>query len=482
MNRLRYLPIFVFGLVMTLGGVSASPSAQSFDFAQLQRNVRDFTVIVNVKLEMSLGMQTSEQEVRMLGTVVADDGLIVFDGSSLLNDRSFPSMGGLTIKTTPTKIEITAMDKKKYQAEYIGVDRFTKLGFARITGAADGQFKPVAFAQNVQYKVGSWLASFLLLPEFVNPPIAGDVGMVSTMVESPEKFPLTVGFSPLEVGSVLFDEQLAPVGILGTLMDPTSASSDAGGMIESFGGSDVPLLGVITGERLAKMIASPPKKGEVDRAWLGITLQALTRDIGDFLGIGAKGGIIVNDVVKGSPAEKAGLSVGDIIYEVNGQPLDIDMDEKIPVFQRRIAEMTPGTAVEFSVYRSHDSTTDTLKILATLEPAPITATEAPSYENKDLEFKVRNLVFGDYAAFNLEVGSLSGVVVSELKPGGLASVGGLEIGDVVQKIDGDSVNSIDEARTAMDKLRTNKPNEVIFFIWRDAKTLFVNVKTDWKKS
>jgi serine protease Do len=229
------------------------------------------------------------------------------------------------------------------------------------------------------------------------------------------------------------------------------------------------------------MIASPPKKGEVDRAWLGISLQALTRDIGDYLGVDAKGGIIVNDVVKGSPAEKAGLAVGDIIYEVNGQPLDIDMDEKIPVFQRRIAEMSPGTAVEFSVLRQHESATDSLKILATLEPAPITATEAPSYEDKDFEFKVRNMVFGDYAALNLDVGSLKGVVVSELKSGGLASVGGLEIGDIVQKIDGDSVSTIDEAKSAMDKLRVEKPDEVIFFVWRDAKTLFVNVKTDWKK-
>ncbi|HVP07081.1 MAG TPA: PDZ domain-containing protein [Candidatus Acidoferrum sp.] len=459
--------------------IPVTAKAQDFDFPMLEKSIRDYTVIVDVKIELSLGMQTNEQEVRLLGTIVDDSGLVIFDGSQLLNDRTFPSLNGMSIKTTPTKIEITTMDKKKYTAEYVGVDRFTKLGFARITGVRPGELKAVKFALGQQFKLGSWLAGYLLLPEFVNPPIAADVGMISTLVESPEKFPLTVGFSPLEVGSVLYDEQLVPVGILGPLMDPSSATADAGGMIESFGQSDVPLLGVITGERLQKMIAVPPKKGEVDRAWLGISLQALTKDLADYLHIGAKGGIIINDIVKDSPAEKAGLQIGDIIYEINGQPLDIDMDEKIPVFQRRIAEMAPGTAVEFSVLRPTDHATDTMKIAAKLEPAPMTATEAPVYEDKEFEFTVRDIVFSDYMARNIDVGSLNGVIVSGLKQGGMASVGGLEIGDVIQKIGDTTISSIKDAKLVMEKVTSQKPTEVIFFVWRDNKTMFVNIKTDW---
>ncbi|MEW6050742.1 MAG: PDZ domain-containing protein [Candidatus Zixiibacteriota bacterium] len=467
-------------LVLTLG-VSQRGAAQNFEFDRLQQMVREFTVIMKIKVEISMGMQTNEQEQRVLGTVVSEDGLVVFDGSFLSTEHPFAAMSGFTMKTTPTKIEVSTFAGKKYSAEFVGIDRFTKLGFARITGDTAGRFKPVRFTSNLQFKVGSWLALYMLLPEFVNPPIAADIGMISTIVEQPERFPLTVGFNPTEMAGVLFDDQLVPVGVLGALMDPGSVNTDAGGMLESFNQFDIPMLGVVTGERLQKMIAAPPRKGEEDRAWLGITLQALTKDIAEFLGVTAPGGIIVNDVMKGSPAEKAGLLIGDIIYELNGQPMDIDSDEKLPVFQRHIAEMAPGTSIEFTVYRPHDFGIDTLRILATLEAAPLTATDAPEYQSKSLEFSVRNLVFSDYMAFNVDVGSLQGVVVSELKPGGLASVGGLQIGDVLQKIGTTTINSIDDVKAAVEAIESALPREVICFIWRDNKTMFVNIKTDWNQ-
>lgn len=477
-GRARVMAAPVLALVIALG-LPLSGAGQTFDFDRLQQTVKEFTVVMKVKIEISMGMQTNEQEQRLLGTVVSDDGLVVFDGSFLANEHLFSGVSGFTMKTTPTKIEVTTFSGKKYLADYVGTDRFTKLAFARIQGSVAGRFRPVRFAMAQQFRAGSWLATYMLLPEFVSPPIAADVGMISAIVEQPERFPLTVGFNPLEMSAVLFDEELQPVGVLGGLMDPSSVNTDAGGMLESFNQYDAPLLGVVTGERLAKMIQAPPRKGEEDRAWLGITLQALTKDIAEFLNVSAPGGIIVNDVMKGSPAEKAGLLIGDIISQFNGQPIDIDSEEKLPVFQRHIAEMAPGTSVEFAVYRPHDYGVDTLLILALLEPAPLTATDAPVYESKSLEFSVRNLVFADYLTFNVDVGSLSGVVVSGLKPGGLASIGGLQIGDVIQKLDTTAVVSIDDVKSVMQRLAAAKPREVICFVWRENKTMFVNIKTDW---
>ncbi len=478
---LRNPLFFIVGVLVSLTAVGSGARAQTFDFARLEQEAREFTVIVKMKIEISFGMQTNEQEERSLGTIVTEDGLFVFNGSSLATQHSFSSMAGLTMKTTPTKIEVTTLDNEKYQAEYVGLDRFTKLAFARISMDKKPKFKPVRFPPDQQFKVGSWLALYSLLPEFVTPPITADIGMVSSLVESPEKFPLTVGFNPTQMSCVLFDEKSSPVGLLGMLMDPTSVNTDAGGMIESFSQYEIPLMGVITGERVAKMISVPPKKGEMDRAWLGISLQALTKDIAEFLGITSPGGIIVNDVMKNSPAKKGGLAVSDVIVQVNGQPIDIDAEEKVPFFQRRIAEMSPGSTVEFLVLRFHDHAIDTIKIATTLEAAPLAATDAPVYENKTLELKVRNLVFGDYMALNVDVGSLTGVMVSELKSGGLASVGGLEMGDVVQRINETAIASVDDSKLALEKVEKEKPREIIFFVWRDNKTMFVNVKTDWKQ-
>lgn len=483
MNNIRrtfYHAVTGFWLTTAALLIPSGSSAQSFDFARLENTAKSFTVVLDIKIEIAFGMQSTEQEQRLLGTIVSDDGMILFDGGMLANEQMLSSMSGMNIKTTPTTIKVEMLDGTKYEAEYVGVDRFTKFGFCKITNGGSTKFTPVKFASSPEFKIGNWVALYMLLPEFVSPPIAADIGMISTHLQKPEPFALTVGFNSMEMASVLYNEQLEPVGILGSLMDPSSANTDPSGMVESFNQFDIPLLGIITGDRIAKLISSPPKKGEPDRSWLGITLQALTPDIGEFLHVRQTGGIIVNDVVKESPAEKSGLKVGDIIYEINGDVVDVDREEEVPIFQRRIAEMPSGTQVEFSVFRPTDDRIDTLKLLAKLESAPLTALNAPNYENKALEFKTRNIVFSDYMARNLEVNSLSGVVVSELREGGLAEVGGLQMGDIVQRIGSEVITSVDDVRTAMEELEKQKPREVIFFVWRDNKTMFVNVKTDWK--
>ncbi len=477
----RVTAAIMIALAVVLSLVPGTVRSQSFDFVRLSELVKPYTVIMKIKVELSFGMQTNQQEQRLLGTIVTEDGLVLFDGALLATEHQFSSMAGMSVKATPTSIEVTTMDGKKYNADYVGVDRFTKLGFARINDSTGVHFTPVKFAQNQQFKVGSWVSLFMLLPEFVNPPISSDIGMISATVDAPERFPLTVGFNNLQMASVIFDEKLAPVGVLGALLDPSSANTDANGMIESLNQFDVPLLGIVTAERLQKLILTPPKKGEVDRSWLGITLQALTKDIAGFLDVKSGGGIIVNEVQKNSPADKAGMKVGDVIYKMNGQQIDVDMDEKLPMFQRHIAELPAGTSVEFNVLRPHDKTVDSLKVITKLEAAPMSAGNAPSFESKELEFKVRNIVFSDYISNNLDVGSLKGVVVSELKQGGLADVGGLDLGDIVQRVGNTDVTNVDEIKAAMAQIITDKPREVIFFIWRNNKTMFVNVKTDWTK-
>lgn len=469
--------VILLSLLIVLPVIS---SAQNFDYDKLQVMVNDFSVIVEMKIEISFGIHTSEQEERYLGTIVSEDGLVIFNGIALSADYTYSSYSGYTVKTTPTAIDVTTLDGRKFYGEYIGVDRFTKIGFIKIIDVNDETFKAVKFQDVQDFTIGSWVTLYMLLPEFISPPLAADVGMISSIVESPEFFPLTVGFNSFQTTSVLFNERLEPVGVLGVMNDPSRANIDPGGLLESFNQYGVPLLGIITGDRLERQISNPPRKGKVDRGWLGITLQALTTDIGEFWRLNITGGIIVNDIVKKSPADMAGLRIGDVIYEVNGQQVEVDKDEIIPVFQRLISELGPGTSVEFSVLRRDEEGFDTLRLLATLQQAPLAATDAPEYENKALEFKIRDLVFADYLYFNLDSETFHGVVVSELKAGGLADIEGLLIGDIVQRIGNKPVYSIDDVSTILEEAENDKPGEIIFFVWRNKKTMFVNLKTDWK--
>jgi S1-C subfamily serine protease len=469
-------PLTIARQLVVVGALSLLASAvasQEFDFSRLERKARESTVLLSMQIEFSYGMQTNEHRQRMLGVIASANGLVIFDGSFIGDDNPLSPMSSFAFRATPTRIEVTTLDTdEKFEAEYLGVDRSTGIGFALITGAGERRFTPVRFVTGKKFAVGQRLAVYNLLPEFARPSLAVDVGMISALVETPESFPLTFGFSSYAIASVAYDKDLSAVGILGILTDP--GASDG---MDMYSEQDFPLVGVITAERLNTMIANPPLRGRADRAWLGITLQALTPDIAEFLKVMAPGGIIVNEIVPGSPAEACSLRVGDVICEVDGNPVPVDREEEITVFQRRISDMGAGTTVRFSVLRPTDDRVDTLTLSAVLEAAPLGAFDAPEYEDQRLEFKARDLVFSDYQVFNIQPGSIEGVVVSELREGGLANIYNLQIGDVIQGVNGTAVASVDDLAELMASLEQDQPREVVFFIWRFGQTLFVNVKT-----
>ena len=141
--------------------------------------------------------------------------------------------------------------------------------------------------------------------------------------------------------------------------------------------------------------------------------------------------------------------------------------------------MGAGTTVNFTILRRHDGTIDSLEIPITLAQAPLTPVEANDYEDDNFEMKIRDMVFADYNIYNLDRGKFKGVIVKEVEPGGWSAVGGIQPGDIIQSIGNRKTDSVEDAKNILVELGQEKPEEVIFFIWRDNKTLFINIKTDW---
>lgn len=463
--------------VIFLGTLTAgSTLVQKFDFVRLNDEVQQFAVVVDMTVQISFGAHSSEQQQRYLGTIVTDDGLVMFNGSDLLIDNNFTAQSGFSVRTEPTVIEISTLDGRTFRGEYIGTDQYTRLGFLRIIDTTNSSFQPVEFATKADLQIGDWLVAHMLLPDFITPPLSADVGMISVLVELPEALPLTIGFNSLQLASVLYDEEHRPVGVLGTLSNPSQSADGGDGM----GRFPIPLLGVITADRITPLIAKPPVQGEVDRGWLGIRLQALTDDMAEFWELDIDGGIILNEVMKNSPAEAAGLKVGDIVFELNGLAIDISREENLPVFQRSISEMGPDQTVEMTILRPGDSGLETIRVVAMLAKAPMAAGDSPEYECKSLELTIRDLVFDDYMYFNQDPDTFEGVFVSGLETGGLSEIGGLRFGDVIQRIEATDVTDVAGAEEALQTVESERPREIVFFVWRGNQTLFVNVKTDWR--
>ena len=87
-------------------------------------------------------------------------------------------------------------------------------------------------------------------------------------------------------------------------------------------------------------------KGRVVRGWLGIVIQDVTDELSGSFGVREKEGVLVADVMKGGPAESAGLRAGDVIVELGGTQDQRGAGPAAPRGQRR-----PGQTITLVVIR-----------------------------------------------------------------------------------------------------------------------------------
>lgn len=481
----KYSLAFSLAVIWVFAGSTSSVFAQNFDFKKLSKKAEKYTVIVNATVAVSMGSEPFDSKVRGLGIVVSSTGLVIIDAELIDFSSGLSSIYGGSSSFEVLRINIETLDGRRYPAKWLGSDRFSGIGFCQIDAANSGSFDHVTFRSRNDFKVGEWVALFFLLPEYVEPPLAADVGMITAVLTEPEIAPLLVGFSESQTNSVIYDERGDAVGVLGPVAnrsggsDMSDPSSFLGSLGASFSGYN--LLGILTADRLNPLINDPPKSGEKNSGWLGVSFQALNKDIADYWGLDAKGGVIFNEVIKNSPAELAGVEVGDIVLAINGELMNLDREENLVIFRRTISELGANAVVEFDILRrSPENEFEPHTIVVELGEAPLTSADAETHEDDRFEFKARNLVLNDFVVYNLDPEVFKGVWVTGVKSGGWATLGGLQAGDIVQLINGVEIDSVEKLREELDSIRDQEVDEVVFFVWRNNQTLFVNIKPNWE--
>jgi serine protease Do len=213
------------------------------------------------------------------------------------------------------------------------------------------------------------------------------------------------------------------------------------------------------------------RDGKVHRSQLGVTVQPVTSELAQSLGLKQVGGAIVSSVTPGSAADRAGIKQGDVIEAFNGQEL-----HDYNALRNHVADTTPGSNATVKIVRDGSEKTLTVK----LDEA--SADKSARTRNGDGEGS------DDKASLGISVAPLTpeiaerigasknakGLVVEDVNPDGRAA-DALQPGDIIEQVNRRPVQSVDELRAAV-KNAGSKP--VLLLINRKGTELFVPVPAD----
>jgi serine protease Do len=206
--------------------------------------------------------------------------------------------------------------------------------------------------------------------------------------------------------------------------------------------------------------------GRVIRGFLGVSIQPVTPAVADAFGLDDARGALVGDVTDDTPASRAGVRTGDVVLELDGQPVEGPRD-----LQLRIAQKSPGTSVKLTVYRDGRK-----------RQIGVTLAELPSEDGVAAEAGKETPGIDDIAVEDLtpEIArqldlppETKGVVVDGVQPGSDWAQAGIRRGDVIQEVNRHTVDTAGEFRRA---LRESAKRSVLLLVNRGGRTSFIVVE------
>jgi serine protease Do len=238
----------------------------------------------------------------------------------------------------------------------------------------------------------------------------------------------------------------------------------------TFRRGDAEILTVIETEAERNVIGG----GELPRAWLGAETQVLTKPVAKAIGLESTRGFRVTRIYPGTEAEAAGLRIGDVITAIEGGKLRASRPQDAAQLTRRIENLPVETEAAFDIIRDGKE----MKLPIMMESTPSSVSDTESAESEILEFSVRDPIFMDAIDKRWE-DTVQGVVVTNVTPGGWASLGGLQQGDLLISINDKDIADVAGFEQQIESIMTQRPKIVKIFVLRDHRTNFIFVEPDW---
>jgi serine protease Do len=319
---------------------------------------------------------------------------------------------------------------------------------------------PVApLGDSDRLKVGEWIVAMGSPFGLQNTITAGIVSAKSRQIGAgpyDDFIQTDASINPGNSGGPLINMQSEVVGI------NTAIFSRTGGNIGI--GFAIPI------NLVKELLPELKTKGKVTRGWLGVSIQKVTPEIAESLGMEITGGALVGNVASGSPAERAGIKVRDVIVEYGGKR--IKESSELPLM---VARTHVGTKVNITVLRDKREVRLAVTI-AELKDEEVVAS-APDKE-RDFGLTVQNVTPEIAQALGLK--RAQGVVITAVERGSAADDAGLHRGDIILEINRETVRNLADYRRAISGLK--KGESSLLLVQRGQTTSFVALRVPREKA
>jgi serine protease Do len=300
-------------------------------------------------------------------------------------------------------ITVTLADKVTYTASIVGLDPNTDVAVIKIT-MKEGEKAVVApLGDSEKLEIGEWAIA-------IGNPFSEGLDRTVTLgvISATSRANLNLGTnSPIYQDFIQTDAAINSGNSGGPLLNIKGEVIGINSALASNNGGNVGIGFAIPINLAKRVVEDLVASGKVTRAYIGIMPQEITPDLMESFNLKEVSGVLVSKVEKDSPAEKAGIQIGDIILEINGERI-----ASVPKFRIAVATARVGQLIPFKVFRNNKELT--IKIV--LEAFP-DDTVAGTGENKSGVATGISVEAVDSAvAKRLGVTSEKGVVVSKVEP------------------------------------------------------------------
>jgi Do/DeqQ family serine protease len=331
------------------------------------------------------------------------------------------------------EITVALSDGREFPAKVILKEDQSDLAVLRLD-AKGVQFPSIVFADSDSLEVGD-LVLAIGDPFGVGQTVTS--GIVSALART------QVGISDYQF-FIQTDAAINPGNSGGALVNMDGKLIGINTAIFSRSGGSHGIGFAIPSNMVRLVVQAALKGGKVQRPWLGASLQPVTPDIAESLGLAAPSGALVSNVRANGPAARAGLQAGDVVVGVDDKPV-----QDPHAFQYRFVTKGIGGQANLSVLRKGQKLTTTIALIAPIEDPPRDARDLGGHHPLT-GCKIANLSPAVAQELGIDDDSRMGVVVLDVKDKTPAARIGVKRGDIVVAVNNEKVKSVAQLVSVLD--------------------------------